>query len=86
MSGECLRSAIIYKATVTSQSEEKHYIGATEQTFKKRYPKHKESLENEHSKEHTSLSSYVWSLKKKSEDPTVKWEIIKQCSPYLCGS
>ena len=86
MSGECLRSAIIYKATVTSQSEEKHYIGATEQTFKKRYPKHKESLENEHSKEHTSLSSYVWSLKKKSEDPTVKWEIIKQCSPYVCGS
>jgi len=86
MPGNCLRSAITYKATVTSQSDERHYIGATEQTFKKRYPKHKESLENEHSKEHTSLSTYVWKLRKQMEVPTIKWEVLKQCSPYSCGS
>ena len=86
MSGYCLKSAIIYRATVSSQSDVKHYIGATEQTFKRRYPKHKDALLKKDSQESTSLSAYVWSLKDKKEDPSVKWEIIKQCTPYVCGS
>ena len=86
MSGNCLKSAIIYKATVSSQTEVKYYIGATEQTFKKRYPKHKDAIEKKSSQSATSLSSYVWSLKDKGEVPTIKWEIVKQCRPYVCGS
>ena len=86
MSGHCLQSAIIYKATVSSKDEEKFYIGATEQTFKKRYPKHKEAIAQKTSKSATTLSTYIWSLKDKGEDPSIKWEIIKKCQPYACGS
>ena len=86
LSGNCLKSALIYKATISSQVETKHYIGATEQTFKKRYPKHKEALAKRNSKAVTSLSTYVWSLKDKGEDPVIKWEIMKKCVPYVCGS
>ena len=86
LSGNCLMSAMIYKATVSSSAETKHYIGATEQTFKKRYPKHKEALSRRNSKSVTTLSTYVWSLKDKGDDPIVRWEIMKRCTPYVCGS
>ena len=59
MSGNCLQSAIIYKATVSSSEAEKFYIGATEQTFKMRYPKHKEAINKKNSKAATSLSTYI---------------------------
>ena len=36
MVGNCLQSAIVYKATVSCNNEEKFYIGSTEQTFKKK--------------------------------------------------
>ena len=40
-------SSMIYKASVAVGDEVKVYIGATEQTFKRRYPKHKDSLQKE---------------------------------------
>ena len=86
LSGHCLQSSVIYKATVSSENEEKFYIGATEQTFKKRFPKHKDALEKKNAKSATSLSTYVWRLKDKGETPTIKWEILKKCRPYTCGS
>ena len=86
MSGSCLKSAIIYKATVSSEVESKFYIRATEQTFKKRYPKHKDALQKKESKESTSLSTYVWNLRDLNQEPTIKWEVIRQCMPYTCGS
>ena len=86
MVGNCLQSAIVYKAIVSSNNEEKYYIGATEQTFKKRYPKHKESINNKSSKSATTLSTYIWSLKDKGEDPQIKWEVLKKCQPYACGA
>ena len=75
---------MIYKATVISK--EKFYLGTTEQTFKKLYPNYKEAINKKNSKASTSLSTYVWSLKDKEEDPKIKWEIFKKCRPYACGS
>ena len=86
MSGNCLKSAVIYKATVRAEDEAKFYIGATEQTFKKRYPKHKDSIEKEKHKSSTSLSKHVWEKKKNGTDFTIKWEILKECLPYRCGT
>ncbi len=84
MSGSCLKSVIIYKATVSSEVESKFYIGATEQTFKKRYPKHKDALLKKESKESTSLSTYVLNLRDLNQDLTIKWELIRQYMPYTC--
>ena len=68
---------MIYKDTVSSKDEEKFYLGATEQTFKRRYPKHKGAINKKNSNASTSLSTYVcvWSLTDKGEDPKIKWEI-----------
>ena len=44
LDGRCLEKAIIYKATVTTSESSKFYIDATEQSFKKRYPEHKDSF------------------------------------------
>ena len=54
--------------------------------FQKRYPKHKDALLKKESKESTSLSTYVWSLRDLNQDPTIKWEVIRPCMPYTCGS
>ena len=86
MAGQCLEQAIVYKATVTTDQCEKFYIGATEQTFKKRYPKHKTSIERASESNATSLSKYVWTLKVKNTDFSVKWEILKRSVPYKCGT
>ena len=71
MSGDCQQSAVIYKATVSSKDAEKFYIGATEQTFKKRYSKHKEAINKKNPKSAKSLSIYIWSL----EELTIKQEV-----------
>ena len=87
LSGHCLESAIIYKATVSSSDqEEKFYIGATELTFKKRFNNHKQSLEKRAKSNETSLSKYVWELKDKNINHAVKWEIVKRSVPYRCGT
>ena len=86
MPGRCLKSAIIYKATVSGEEEEKTYIGGTEQTFKKRFPKHKDSIEKEKYKSATSLSKYVWDLKNRGSNFSIKWDIVKESTPYQCGT
>ena len=34
----------------------------------------------------TELSKYVWKLKDKVEDFTIKWSVAAKASPYICGS
>ena len=86
LGGHCLEESIIYKATVCSSTEEKCYIGATGQTFKKRFALHKASFRNPHNAVDTTLSKYIWELKGKEIPYTVRWEIVKHCSPYKCGT
>ena len=86
MSGRCLESAIIYRATVSSADGSKFYYGATEKTFKIRYAGHKESLTKRSKSSATSLSVYVWKLIDKSIQYSIKWDIVKQSSPYRCGT
>ena len=84
--GRCLEKAIIYKATVTTSESSKFYIGATEQTFKKRFPKHKDSFAKRKFSTATSLSKYIWDIKDKGLDYSLKWEILKHSYHYRCGS
>ena len=34
----------------------------------------------------TGLSKYVWYLKDKGEDFTIKWSVAAKASTYICGS
>ena len=79
LSGECQSSNIIYKAKVTPASgDTKHYIGLTENLFKKRFRNHKFSLMHESSSASTELSKFVWNLKAKGQPYTISWDKIKK--------
>jgi len=86
MVGSCLEQCVIYKATVSSSEGEKHYIGATELTFKTRFTNHKESFVKQSKSSSTTLSKHIWDLKGRGISYTIKWEIIRRCPPYKCGT
>ena len=48
----------------TQNREQKQYIGMTENDLKGRYNMHKQSFNNSKFKNSTSLSKYIWELKK----------------------
>ena len=84
----CLKSAVIYKASVTSTEGVKEYVGLAETTFKARFTNHKSDLTHKEkgTTKGTTLSKHVWSLKSAATPHTIKWEICKQTQPYKCGS
>ena len=76
---------VIYKCTaLTTFQLKKIYPGLAEGEFKKqRYYNHTQSFRNENYSNSTTLSSYVWKIKKtKKETPTLVWEIIRTAPPY----
>lgn len=88
LEGNCQVTSVIYKCEVTAPAHQKKvYIGLTEKSFKTRFNGHKQSLSNKKYKNSTSLSSYVWDLKEKSNvTPTLKWSTIKQVQSYTNNS
>ena len=86
LNGECLSRSLIYKATVTSEKEEKFYVGLVEGDFKKRWNNHNQSFKSPVHGHSTSLSSYIWSLRDRGCDYNIRWEIMKRTNPYECGA
>ena len=82
LNGQCLQSCLVYRATVTSQTTVKKYIGCTELSFKARYANHKQSFKNNKYRKATALSDYIWSLKDAGTEYTLTWDIscLKQHS------
>ena len=65
LDGACLTKSIVYIAEVTTQNrEQKQYIGMTENDFKGRYNMHKQSFNKAKHENSTSLSKYIWGLKR----------------------
>ena len=61
----------------------KVYLVTAEGDFKKKFYNHKKSFNNGNSANHTSLSKYIWELKKISNlILTLVWSIAKNGSPY----
>ena len=89
LEGKCQGAAattVVYKATVETNTDTKTYIGSTEGTFKKRYYGHKSDFKHEAKRNSTTLSHYIWDCKDRGETPKVKWEIVKKCNRYRCGT
>ena len=85
MPEKCRTKTIVYKATISSTTGTKTYIGSTEKTFKERYYGHKSSITDEKYKNNTTLSNHFWSCKEKGETPKIKWEILRHCKQYRPG-
>ena len=76
----------MYQAQVDSANSRKYYLGTSEDEFKTRYNNHTKSFRNKGHEKKTELSKYVWELKNKGEDFTIKWSVAAKHSPYICGS
>ena len=68
LNSDCLQSSVVYGCKITSNNtaeDSPHYIGLTENTFKDRLYKHKNSFKYETKKNSNELSNYVWDKKKR---------------------
>ena len=88
LQGNCLVSAIIYKATVTTPGSDvkQFYVGNTSTTFKKRFYNHTSDKAHVEKRTSTMLSRHIWKLRDSNKEPTISWSIQKQAFPYQCGS
>ena len=77
MEGNCLASDVIYKATVKTPNNTASYIGLASGPFKMRYNNHIKSFRHERYEKETELSKYIWNLKRKSEQYSINWSIVK---------
>ena len=83
LNGLCQVTNIIYKCTVLSpEKPNKLYLGTAEGDFMKRFYNHRKSFNNGASANDTTLSKYIWKLKKTSNlRPTLVWSIAKKVPP-----
>ena len=75
---QCLVDNIIYKATVSTSSGKKEYIGSTGRTFKERYSEHNHTLRHRNPQRSTALSECVWKARDAGETPEITWEVLHQ--------
>ena len=88
LDNQCRTKNIIYQATVTRRdnSKKETYIGLTSTEFKTRHSNHISSFKHERQKSDTNLSKYLWSLKEKRIQYTIRWKIIAKAKPYSPSS
>lgn len=82
LKGKCQSACIVYKATVSSATAVKEYIGLTEPPFKQRYANHLTAIRHETHRCSTELSKYVWDLKRKGEDFAIDWSTSDRAHAY----
>ena len=84
LDGKCRAKNIVYKCTAPlDRYPSKVYLGTTEGDFKQRFYNHRMSFNNEDYFKDTTLSKYVWEIKRKLKImPSLKWSIIKSVPAY----
>jgi len=92
LSGNCNTKSLVYKGEVkyketnprTNLEEEKckFYLGLTENTFFERHKLHKTSFNNPSYSGSTSLSSFVWELKRLGISYEINFSIVKLAKSY----
>ena len=84
MDGNYLQKCFVYQAQVDSINSS--YLGTSEDEFKTRCNNHTMSFQNKGHEKKTELSKYVWELKDKGEDFTIKWSVAGKAALYICDS
>ena len=84
---KCLLNDVVYNAKVTSSEGVEQYVGITADPFKVRLNNHKHSFKSLVPKiqKSTTLSTYIWKLKKKDIPYKIDWKILGQRSSYKPG-
>ena len=76
LGGHCLTEELVYQATVTRTDTQKKetYTGLTGGPFKTRYNKHQSDFRNLSGEHATTLSKYVWELKRENAPYEISWK------------
>ena len=88
LENKCLITGIIYKANVTSDSENsgRNYIGLTEGTFKKRFYGHQLSFKDRKYLKSSELSKHIWKVKDQGRSYRISWRVKNKATPYINGT
>ena len=79
--GACNQKGVVYQGTVENKLGQKEsYIGLAV-NFKKRFYKHRKSMEVQNPKNSTTLSTHFWNEVGAGMDPKVTWRIIENNIP-----
>ena len=83
LSGACQTASLVYEATVTREDNQhkETYTGLTERTFKIRLGEHKYDFRHEKDRT-TTLSSYIWKLKKQGIPYNITWKVITRSRSF----
>ena len=81
--GVCQTRGVVYQATVVREDNNitETYTGLTARPFKDRLYEHTQDMNNENRKG-TSLSKYVWKLKKQNIRHNVSWKILSRRTSF----
>ena len=82
LGGRCLTQTLVYRAVVSSLEGQKEYLGQTACTFKTRFTNHKASFQHQKKETSTTLSMYVWDLKRRGVEYDIKWTEAALARPY----
>ena len=85
LNGDCMQSSLVYicKADTPNIIENHpHYIGLTENTFKGRFYKQKNSFKYESKRNATELSNFVWENKHTKTETNLVWDILDKAKAY----
>ena len=80
--GKCTTDQLVYRATVETESSSETYVGLTANIFKDRYGKHKSDFEHRDQRTTTTLSDYIWTLKDKDEQYSIRWDVVTRAKPF----
>ena len=89
LDGNGLQSSLAYickAATSKVTNEYPYYIGLTENTFKDRFYKHKNSFRYESKKNATELSNFVWENIHANTETSLEWKMLDKTKSYQPGS
>ena len=82
LDGQCQTDKVIYQSTIKTVEKTENYVGLTANTFKKRWDGHKSNFRHEDQAGKTTLSGYIWKLKKAKVNYEINWRIICRASPF----
>ena len=82
MPGKCTTDKLIYRATVTTNNSVEKYVGLTANRFKDRYGGHKQDFEDEEKEHSTTLSAYIWKLKRENKPYQIKFDVVTRAAPF----